>query len=185
MLFLFIFAIVVTCYIFYIYKKRGELLEWQRLIMQDSPNKLILSESQLKKITIETAQRELQIANDCVKILQTSKKPDVFFSRLALFVEILSKLVSYEKYIKFSGAAPSKVFATYADDYDELIHQFLFRYFQNTVELADRMKTEKGKFNKFKNFRDSLQPYYASLNEKHIEYIETRYAMSTQCFLKE
>lgn len=68
-------------------KSKKELLLWQNLIICGSPNKLVMSEKQLKLATEQQATNDLRIIQDCIKIISDTVKPDIFFSRLDLLKE--------------------------------------------------------------------------------------------------
>ena len=164
-------------------KKKAELLELQKIVLVNSPNKLILSEAKLKGLAASAAQRDLEIIQDCIRILGSTTKPDTFFSRFALLIEKADHLRIYEKYIKFS-VPPSKAYGELWADRQECINRFLVRYFMETFDKAEAMKTDKGKRNKYQNFYDSLQPYYDQMDADNIDYIETKYRAYTQYLLK-
>ena len=59
-------------------KKKEELLIWQNLIMQDSPNKLVMTEKQLKQATEQQASNDLRIIQDCIRIISETVKTRYF-----------------------------------------------------------------------------------------------------------
>lgn len=156
--------------------KKKDLLDLQKIVLKDSPNRLVLSEKQLISRARSMAQREIEIMNDCVRIVKETVKPDTFFMRLDLLEEKTKNLCVYgrfKKYIKFS-VSTSSLSADFYSSKPKAIEQFLIRYYEETCKQAEGMKTEKGKINKYKKFYDSLQPYYDHMNAEHIEYIETK-----------
>lgn len=156
------------------------LLSWQKMVLSDSPNKLIMTEQQLKSITEQQAENDLRIIRDCIELVAKTTKPDVFFLRLNLLVEKANHLISLEKYTTFSGASPTAAFYDAVEDYQESISQFLVRYFSETFDKAEAMKTEKGRIGKYQKFYDSLQEYYCYMNDKNIDYVETKYKAYTK-----
>ncbi len=156
-------------------KKKEELLIWQNLIMQDSPNKLVMTEKQLKQTTEQQASNDLRIIQDCIRIISETVKPDIFFSRMDLLKEKSKRLIEFEKYIKFSGASPTNAFQEVLDNEQDAIYQFISRCFNVAFEKAESMKTEKGKMNQFQKFYDNLQPYMNRMDEKNRKYIEWHY----------
>lgn len=161
-------------------KKKERLLQWQKAVMIDSPDRLIMTEQQLKAITVQQAENDLRIIQDSIKLIETTLKPDVFFMRLKLLYEKLAHLCNIEQYIKFTGTVPSAAYHEFSNEYDEVIKQFLIRYFSDTFDKAERMKTEKGRIGKYQKFYDSLQEYYYYMNDENIEYIETKYNAYTR-----
>lgn len=160
--------------------KKERLLQWQNVIMPDSPNRLIMSEEQLKAATVQQANNDLRIINDSAALVEKTTNPDVFFSRLNLLVEKSKHLTTLEQYISFSGASPTAACDEVLRNYNEVIRLFLIRYFSETFDKAEAMKTEKGKNNKYQKFYDSLQGYYCHMTEDHKDYIESKYKAYTK-----
>ena len=156
------------------------LLSWQRLVMPDSQDDLIMTEQQLRSATMQQAENDLRIIQDCMRLVEKTTKPDVFFMRLNLLVEKSKHLVSLEKYITYSGATATAAYNEVCTNYHEAINQFLIRYFSETLDKAESMKTEKGRIGKYKKFYDSLQMYYGYMSEENIDYIETKYKAYTR-----
>lgn len=159
--------------------KKEHLLRWQKVLMPDGPDKLIMTEQQLKSATMQQAENDLRIIQDCVSLVEKTTKPDVFFMRLNLLKEKSKHLASFEKYIKFSGQSPTAAYNEVVKNYHEAVNQFLWRYFSETFDKAEAMKTEKGRIGKYQKFYDSLQEYYIYMNEENIAYIEKKYKDKT------
>ena len=161
-------------------EKRDFLLEWQNTILAEPVNRLIMTEQQLKSSTIQQAENDLRIIKDCIAIVENTTKPDTFFMRLHLMIEKANHLQSFEKYINFYNAIPSAALDEVSNNYQEAIRLFLIRYFSDTFDKAEKMKTDKGKYNKYKKFYDSLQSYYCYMSSENIDYIETKFLAYTR-----
>lgn len=161
-------------------RKRNELLKWQNIVMPDSPNELIMTEQQLKSISQQQAIDDVRIIKDCLHLVETTLKPDVFFMRLNLLREKSMHLCKLEPYVNISGASPADAVKEVEEKYHEAVQQFLIRYFSDTFDKAEAMKTPKGRIGKYQKFYDSLQEYYNYMNEKNIDYIETKYRAYTR-----
>lgn len=161
-------------------QNQERLLRWQRLVMQDSTGKLVASEQQLKAITLQQMQNDLRIVKDCLKLVNSTLKPDVFFMRLNLMIEKSKHLVNLEEYVTFPDASFAAAYNDAVNDYHKAINQFLIRYFSDTFDKAEAMKTEKGRIGKYQKFYDSLQEYYCYMNDENIDYIETKYKAYTK-----
>ena len=156
------------------------LLQWQNVVMPENGNKLLVTEEQLQATTQYIAANDLRIMNDCNDIIQSTLKPDTFFMRLNLLVDKAKHLAVLERYISFSGASPSSAYNEMVENYQEAIREFLIRYFSETFDKAEAMKTEKGRIGKYQKFYDSLQEYYCYMNDENIDYIETKYRAYTR-----
>ena len=160
--------------------KKEELLELQKILLNDSPNELIMSEKQLKTMAMQAAENSFRIMNDCTNLLQTTATPEVFFDRLKLFDTHCQSLVALEKYVEFSGASPSELYNTLLNEKQDVIREFIIRYLHKVNTKADGLKTAKGKLSQYQKFYDSLKPYFEEMNSDNIDYIETKYRAYTQ-----
>ena len=160
-------------------QEKEELLELQKLVLGNSPDRLIMSKEKLIATAKCAAQRDLEIIQDCVRIISETKKPDTFFSRLNLLISKVENLRIYEKHLKFSGS-PSAAYGQIWEQHQECIGQFLVRYFSDVLDQAEKLKTDKGQRNKYQKFYDSLQPYYDQMDASNIDYIETKYRAYTR-----
>ena len=79
--------------------KKQRLLDWQKIVMENSPDRLVMSEQQLRQVSMQQAQNDLRIMNDCKNLVSTTVKPDVFFTRLNLLVERGEHLQRLEQYL--------------------------------------------------------------------------------------
>ncbi len=163
---------------------KRELLELQKLVLVDSPDTLIMSEKELKAIAIKQAQRDIEIGQDCIRIVCNTKDPDTFFSRYDLLIESSDHMRLFEKHLNFS-ASPSLGYSEVWANQQKAIHEFLIRYFSDVFDQAAKLKTIKGKLNKYQKFYDSLQPYYDKMDAENIDYVETKYRAYTRSLEKE
>lgn len=162
-----------------VFAKKEYLLEWQRLLLPGS-HKLSMNEQQLKAATIQCAENDLRIIDDCARLIEQTTNPEVFFMRLNLLIEKLNRLMQFEKYIKFSGSSPTAAYNEACQNYQMAIYHFLIRYYSETFDKACAMKTEKGRIGKYQKFYDSLQKYYRYMSAENTHYIETKYEESKQ-----
>lgn len=163
---------------------KASWLELQDLVTDKPYGKLIMSKKRLLAVAKSCATRDIKIMQDCSRILQSTNKPETFFSRLDLFNVQLNRLMIFQKHIRFSGVNPSRIYDTFQKEYQELLHNFLVRYFSDVFDHAEKLKTDKSKLARYQKFYDSLQPYYVIMNEDNIDYIETKYKAYTRYLKK-
>lgn len=156
-------------------KSKKELLAWQKIVLYNSPDKLIMSEKQLKQISYQTAQNHIRIIQDCIRLIRNTTNPEVFFSRLELLKKHGKALAALEPYIAYSGASPTAALEEVILREQEAIYNFIVRYYENVFDKAAALKTEKAKKRQFQKFYDSLQNYYDRIDERSIRYIEYKY----------
>ncbi|MDO4649438.1 MAG: hypothetical protein Q4B26_12380 [Eubacteriales bacterium] len=65
-------------------KKEKHLLRWQKVIVKDSPNHLIMSEEKLRQLTELQAQNDIRIIKDSIRIIKTTRNQETRSSRLSL-----------------------------------------------------------------------------------------------------
>lgn len=153
--------------------KRDELLALQKIVLEDSPEELIMPEWQLRATADEKARNSHRIMNDCSTILRTTVNPEVFFDRLQLLSTHCRVLADLEQYISFSGASPTDVLNTLVNEKQDIIREFLVRCFQSADAKADTLKTSRGKLNQYQRLYDSLIPYFAEMDTGNIDFVET------------
>ena len=156
---------------------KSVLLEWQNVILEEESTKLHMSRDQLEDFTIEQAQNDMRIFDDCATLINSTMKPDVFFSRLDLAESTLDHLVTLEPYMNQIkciqlDASMSDLMDRFQEEKDSYTTDFLYRYYGSVKEKADGLKTEKGKQSQFQKFYESLEPYFESISDLNMEYIE-------------
>lgn len=115
------------------------------------------------------APQYLKTANDCARIVNSTKNPEVFFSRYQLLIDKLEQLAALEKYIKFSGTKPSKQLIEIKRKRDLTIHDFLVRYFDDTKGKIESAKTSKTKYNNAQKFNTEISYHIHELSKYNIE----------------
>ena len=156
---------------------KSVLLDWQNVILEDESTKLIMSRDQLEDCTIEQVQNDMRIFDDCATLINSTVKPDVFFSRLDLAESTLEHLVTLEPYMNQIkciqlDASMSDLMDKFQDEKHGYTTEFLHRYYAAVKEKAAGLKTEKGKQGQFQKFYESLEPYFESISDLNMEYIE-------------
>lgn len=155
--------------------KKAKLLELQKIVLENSPDFLVMSKSQLMSSAKEQAQNDLRIMEDCTKLLSSTMKPDVFFSRLDLLEKHSKHLAQLEPYIDFSGALPSEAYNEFVSEKSLCIRQFIARYSSAISDKARTMKTERGRNNQYQKFYNELEPYFSVMGSDNIKYVNLLY----------
>lgn len=155
------------------------LLQWQKVIVTDSPEHLIMTKQQLQDATKQQANNDIKIIQDSIKLISDTVKPDVFFSRLDLLKNTANHLQQLEPYININfSVSPTQAFDEVLKVEQEVIYQFIIRYYNSVKTYADTLKTDKGKANQYQKFYDILMNYSDIMNEENIKYIEYKYNQS-------
>lgn len=138
----------------------------------------MLFNNQKKQEAQMLAPQLLKIIEDSCQLVNTTLKPDVFFSRYELLKEKSAQLLALSKYIKLKGTSPADMVAMITAKEHAATMDFLHRYFETAERSAAEKKTEKGARAQLDRFYQSLQPYYSRMDAEHIAYIEGAYGCS-------
>lgn len=152
-------------------KKKKELLEWQKIVMVDSPDKLIMNQKQLQQTSNQQAADDLRVIQDCIKIISETTNPDTFFMRLDLLKEKAAHLIPLEPYVKFTGSSLTDAVKEIIEQEQTAIYEFIIRYYSAVFSKTETLKTTRGKKNQFQKFFDSLEKYQESMDKRNLNYI--------------
>lgn len=158
---------------------KQDLLKLQKLVLVNSPNRLILSKQQLLHDAYRSVNNDLRIIKDCIELVNTSSNPEVFFSRWETLLDKVKHLILFEPYVNFSGESPSESYNKLISQYEQSVNDFLHRYYLTIEKKITNLKTEKAKENNLQKAYDKLQPFYPKLNETHKKYIENQRTICT------
>lgn len=122
-----------------------------------------------------TIENCLRISKDCANLINTTKKPDVFFNRYNLLISIMNELITVEKKFKFDGSKPSEIKKHLMDKEQYTINDFIDRYYQNAILKINSFKTMKAKENSAKKFLDDIHDYYVFMGKTSICKINNLY----------
>lgn len=151
--------------LFDIFGKTSRRPTLQEILYGSNTRSIRIPRQVLMKTAYARAEQDLRIMGDCSRILQSTVKPDVFFSRLNLFKEKIDDLVLLAPYIKFKGVSPHQLKQSYDNDREEIINGFIDRYYKSVKEKADTLKTQKAKDNQYNKFFDTLEKYQAEFSD--------------------
>ena len=118
-----------------------------------------------KTVDLVVLQRDLEIANDCAKLIESTVNPETFFSRYDLYMEKLSLLAEAQAshQVKVTGDNLIQKYKKMNTDEQkiETINAFIDRMWADTCQKADNLKTERAKKIGSTNL---LKPYPPSMS---------------------
>lgn len=117
----------------------------------------------------------LKIANDCANIVNTTKKPKIFFERYNLLIEKMEQLSKLEAFRCFNGKLPSKNLQEILDKKLLTIDEFIDRHHQDVLDEIHALKTSKAKEKRIETFYENFQIYKNCMEPKNIEKYESLY----------
>lgn len=157
-----------------LFTSKSDLFKWQQLVAPNTP-KLVMNKQQLQAETKRQAAAKIKIIQDCVRLVNTTIKPDVFFKRHDMLKEKAYELTLFEPYLQFTGKSPSEAYREILEKEPDTIFDFLERYFEAVEIKVDKLKTNKAKQNQYLAFYASLQPYFLYMDEETVDSIEVAY----------
>ena len=121
------------------------------------------------RYNISTIQRYLEILKDCGNLINTTKKPDVFFSRYLIALAILNDLIPIENKLNLQGDKPSQIKKQLYDKEIFTVNDFIDRYYQDIISQIISLKTEKAKQKRINDFCNGLDIYKLHLSQESLD----------------
>lgn len=131
-----------------------------------------------------TIQNYFRILRDCENLINTTKNPDVFFSRYLTALAILNDLILVEKKLSFKGNKPSKVKKHLQEKEVFTVNDFLDRYYEDILCKINNCKTIKAKQNKVLSFSNKIDEYSIFMTNESLTKFTLMYAQLEKQFLK-
>ena len=150
-------------------KSKKDLLEWQNLILVSPVNRLVMTEKQLNVQTKPIVDNSIRILNDSAQICNTTKKPDVFFSRYESMIKQAQFLARLSKFIRFEGGHPNEVLKKIINERPMEVHNFINR----CLEDVENLKTTSAKAKRYQKLLSDFYPYRSQLDKDNLLYLET------------
>ena len=117
--------------------------------------------------------------NDCISLMDSTVKPDVFFSRYDFLLETLARLSEIAKYVKITGGKPAELLKKMSAPRtrEEAVDTFIRRSHAKMMEDAASMKTEKGRASKIEQYHTAMSSYagrMSAANRTALESLKAR-----------
>lgn len=162
-------------------KQKTELLQLQKILIENSPDELLYSKNELLQTAQSEASNCLRIFKDSILIIVKTADPDTFFSRYDLLLKQAERIDILSDYVKFNGVEPKSVYQEALNDKQKQIYQMINRYWSETIKGADSLKTDNGKKNRYQKFYDTLERYKNEISEENIIYYTAKYRSALFC----
>lgn len=131
-------------------------------------------------VDLVALQRDLEIANDCAQLIESTVNPETFFSRYDLYMEKLAVLAEAQAShrIKVQGDNLVQKYKRMNTNEQrvETINAFIDRMWADTCQKAEKLKTEKGKENRFNKFLEALSSYSERMPAQCIDHYNTLFS---------
>ncbi|MBQ9346447.1 MAG: DUF4236 domain-containing protein [Oscillibacter sp.] len=117
--------------------------------------------------------RQLQIFDESVKIFMETTNPDTFFGRYSDAFRAASEMNTITDAPLVHGETAGDALEALENQRGDAVTAFLNRYHDAVQAKAEALKTDRGKNNQYKRFRESLEPYFDQMTQDNINYIKT------------
>lgn len=117
----------------------------------------------------------LKQINESIKIINTTKNPETFFSRHSFILERLDQLIDALDKVSYSGENPADYLKEFEENKITSFNDFINRYYEDVLLKINNLKTEKAKINNANKFYDTLMKYESYLETENIETINILY----------
>ena len=154
------------------FRKKKSLLELQKLVITNSPNKLIMKENELLDNAYKICNNYINKISDFVQIINTTSNPNLYFQTYEIMLDYTKKLIKFEPYLHFKGNPPTYSLDMFLSQRQQSINDFLSRYYENIAKKAIDDATEQGITALYNQFKNSLLPYYSIINDSNIHFID-------------
>lgn len=128
---------------------------------------------------ISDGENKTRIFNESTNIFQKTTKPEVFFSRYMLAVrtgEELTDLLDEHEFLSIdlnvNDYTIEDLVTKFVAERDEIFNNFITRYYSETFENAQSLKTEKGRETRLINAYNLLLEYSDELSKKNVAFIK-------------
>ena len=150
-------------------------LRLQKLVVASSPDTLVFSKSKLKQMAVLRADQSLKIVQDCIRLINTTNKPDVYFKRFDILKEKMDELVALEPFVKFKNPKPSNERNKILLNEQNSIKDFLERYTFTTRTKLDSLKNDKAIERQCHLYFDNIELYLEYMNESNSRFVQEQY----------
>ena len=121
---------------------------------------------------LDYAKKFLKQYNDSIKIIGSTKKPDVFFYRYDFAIKRAIALIYMKKRIRMTGDDPVKLADSLIEHKQEFTRQFIDRANSEITEKINKLKTVASKQKNIDAFENSFKPFYDEISPENTTYIQ-------------
>ncbi|MDD2401974.1 MAG: hypothetical protein PHD60_07240 [Clostridia bacterium] len=119
----------------------------------------------------------LRILEDCKYLVMTSENIDTVIDRLNLGIQHAYTIKQLEQNGLYNGTPTSNDYLNiFLEQKESIINRCLNRAYKDMLNKSSELKTERGKYNRYKKFIEQLHKYdeeYAyTINEEYVKQIE-------------
>lgn len=143
--------------------------EWGRLIYPDIPPGTMIPKNKVEADTRMLITGRLRIIQDCVRLVNETATPAVFFERYAIMIGHMEWMAKIEKYYQFRPPLPSEQLKEIKGKRVQTINAFIDRYYDKLVKQIIKLKTEKGRMKKVDDWLHKLTLYSDKMEDENVQ----------------
>lgn len=149
-------------------KKVDSGSEWAQLIYGETKPGKMLSQKMVEADTKQAISFRLRAIQDCVKLVNETTTPGVFFSRYDTMIEHMEWMARIEKYYPFKHPFPSENLERVKRQKVATINDFIDRSYQKLMLSLLKLKTEKGRRNKVADWYNLMTFYSDKMEDENV-----------------
>ena len=150
-------------------------LKLQKILVADSPDYLVMSKKQLLEQARFRLSNNMRIIKESAAIVESTCDVGTFFSRFDLIIERYKDCCLFEPLIPFEGHSPTGAYNQAVSERQKEIEKFVHRHIAKLIEDAAKLKTERGRQNRYAKSYEAFKNYYSSINESNQAIIESEF----------
>ena len=151
-----------------------------KLVIPNAAPDRYISKALFTKALYMAVDNKMKILKDSVKLVNSTEKPKIFFTRRALILETLEFLAKLEPVYPFKGSLPSKDLINIQSKKVAAINDFIKRYFDSVrIDMAT-LKTAKAKQRKMDLFCENMLAYDDEMEDENRKNYKALYTYYTQ-----
>lgn len=152
-----------------LYKNYGmskdKVLEWQSIVTGANINTVKLTKQQLLDSTQLIVDNHSRIIQDCVRLVNNTLTPGVFFDRYDMLISEMSALIKFETFYAFNKSITEQV-KTLKENRVKNEIAFINKYFSSVLEAAKSLKTQKARDNRIQKFFSTMENYENRMSQE-------------------
>ncbi len=140
-------------------KIKERFIQVQNIVLRINEPRAIVTEEKLRSAVRMIVEDRSRIIADCVKLINTTKNPDVFLRRFDMLKEITEELSKLEPFGVFCKPYPSEQFLDIMNNYNATVNRLADRVLDDAQEKASTLKTNEAKNRKIISALSNLLSY--------------------------
>ena len=152
-----------------------DLLELQKILFKGSPDTLIMSRAEIYDQLQWQLSNGMRIIDESANIIESTRDIDTFFSRADLILEKYEYFKRFELYVPFGEYTASEAYDQAKSELVAALERFIYRHVDGMTLDAMKLKTEKGKQNRYEKSFESFKKYYDRIDPSNWQLIENEF----------